>query len=189
MKVKKPSRKQSNASGGTELNYCIVKSPVDDLMLVADASALIGVYFAGGEDIAAAAKQWKRDAQHPILCLAAKQLQEYFAGEREAFSVPLRLAGTDFQQRIWREIARIPYGQTLTYSEIAKRAGAPHAIRAAGTSTGRNPAAIFVPCHRVVGKNGSLGGFGGGLDRKRFLLGLEQPGLHPDSARRGVEPG
>lgn len=168
------------------MNYCIVKSPVDDLMLVADASAVIGVYFAGGEDIAAGAKQWKLNAQHRILRLAAKQLQEYFAGEREAFSVPLRLAGTDFPQRIWREIARIPYGQTVSYSDLAKRAGAPRAIRAAGTSTGRNPAAIFVPCHRVVGKNGSMGGFGGGLERKRFLLGLENPGLHPDSARPGV---
>jgi methylated-DNA-[protein]-cysteine S-methyltransferase len=144
---------------------------------------------AGGEDISAAAKQWKLDAQHPILRLAAKQLQEYFAGEREALSVPLRLAGTDFQQRIWREIARIPCGQTLSYSDLANRAGAPRAFRAAGTSTGRNPAAIFVPCHRVVGKNGSMCGFGGGLDRKRFLLGLENPGLHPDSARPGVEPG
>jgi O-6-methylguanine DNA methyltransferase len=87
------------------------------------------------------------------------------------------------------EIARIPYGQTLSYSDLANRAGAPRAIRAAGTSTGRNPAAIFVPCHRVVGKNGSMCGFGGGLDRKRFLFGLENPGLHPDSARLGVEPG
>ena len=89
--------------------------------------------------------------------------------------MPLRLAGTDFQRRVWGEIARIPYGETVSYSALAERAGAPLAVRAAGTSTGRNPAAIVVPCHRVMGKNGDLCGFGGGLERKRYLLKLENP--------------
>ena len=155
--------------------YSIVQSPVGDLTLVADNGALTGVYFAGRDRIPGASKRWTRDARHPVLREAAKQLREYFAGKRKSFSLPLRLAGTDFQRRVWREIARIPYGETVSYSALAERAGAPLAVRAAGTSTGRNPAAIVVPCHRVMGKNGDLCGFGGGLERKRYLLKLENP--------------
>ena len=97
-------------------------------------------------------------------------------GKGKSFSVPLRLSGTDFQKRVWREIALIPYGETLSYSELAKRAGAPHAVRAAGRSTGRNPVSIIIPCHRVVGKNGNMCGFAGGLEKKRHLLELESSG-------------
>ena len=163
--------------------YSITKSPVHDLMLVADDSALIGLYFAGCDHIPAASNRWKRHAKHPVLQQAEKQLQEYFAGERTEFSLPLRLTGTDFQQRVWREIALIPYGETITYSDLAKRAGAPQAIRAAGTNTGRNPVSIIIPCHRVVGKNGSLHGFAGGLERKRHLLELENSDAK--SAKKG----
>jgi len=155
------------------MNYSIIKSPIDNLMLVADASALTGVYFAGCDHIPAAGSRWTLNAQHPVLRQAAKQLQEYFAGKRENFSLPLRLAGTDFQKKIWREIALIPYGETITYGDLAKRAGAPEAVRAAGTSTGRNPVSIIIPCHRVVGKNGDMCGFAGGLERKQYLLKLE----------------
>src|SRR5262249_49580642 len=91
----------------------------------------------------------------------------------------LRPTGTDFQEKIWQQIARIPYGKTISYSELAKRAGAPEAVRAAGTSTGRNPVAILIPCHRVVGKNGSMGGFAGGLERKHHLLELESSDAQP----------
>jgi methylated-DNA-[protein]-cysteine S-methyltransferase len=157
--------------------YSIVQSPVGDLTLVAADGALTGVYFAGRERIPGAGKRLTRDARHPVLREAAKQLREYFAGKRKSFSLPLNLAGTDFQRSVWREIACIPYGETVSYSALAERAGAPMAVRAAGTSTGRNPAAIVVPCHRVMGKNGDLCGFGGGLDRKRFLLQLENPDM------------
>lgn len=153
--------------------YSIIPSPIDDLILVADAAALTGLYFVGCNHIPAASNRWTLNAQHPVLRQAASQLQEYFAGKRTEFSLPLRLAGTAFQQRIWREIALIPYGETINYGDLAKRAGAPQAMRAAGTTTGRNPASIIVPCHRVVGKNGSLCGFAGGLERKRHLLELE----------------
>ena len=153
--------------------YCVIQSPVGRLMLAAENDALTGVYFAGCEHIPAASKDWKFNPQHSILKQAAQQLGEYFAGKREAFSLPLRLDGTDFQKRVWQEIARIPYGGTLSYSKLAKRAGAPEAIRAASSATGRNPVSIVIPCHRVVGKNGSLCGFAGGLDKKRQLLGLE----------------
>jgi len=155
--------------------YSIIKSPIDDLILVTDESALTGLYFAGCDHIPAASKGWTLNARHPVLLQAAMQLQEYFAGKRMSFSLPLRLAGTDFQQRVWREIARIPYGETASYSDLAKRAGAPLAIRAAGMNTGRNPVSIIIPCHRVMGKNGSLCGFAGGLERKQYLLELEKP--------------
>ncbi|HEY1268558.1 MAG TPA: methylated-DNA--[protein]-cysteine S-methyltransferase [Candidatus Binatia bacterium] len=168
--------------------YLIVQSPVGDLTLVAYDGALTGVYFAGRDPINAA-KGWTRDARHPVLREAAKQLREYFAGKRKSFALPLRLAGTDFQQRVWREIARIPYGQTVSYSALAERAGAPRAVRAAGTSTGRNPAAIVVPCHRIMGKNGDLCGFGGGLERKVYLLKLENPDMSlDDEARKKTAP-
>ena len=165
-------------SGG--LYYFIVKSGIKDLMLVADDSALIGLYFMGCDHIPAASKDWIHDARHPVLRQAATQLREYFEGKRDHFTIPLRLAGTDFQQKVWREIARIPYGETIAYGELAERAGAPRAIRAAGTSTGRNPVAIIIPCHRVVGKNGGMGGFAGGLERKRFLLELDNPAKNAD---------
>jgi methylated-DNA-[protein]-cysteine S-methyltransferase len=154
-------------------SYCAIKSPIGELRLAADDTALTGLYFAGCKHIPATRKQWTLDARHPVLLEAAKQLGEYFAGKRATFSLPLRLVGTDFQERVWNEIALIPHGETVSYSELAKRAGKPLAIRAAGTSTGRNPISIIIPCHRVMGKNGGLHGFAGGLDRKRRLLGIE----------------
>jgi methylated-DNA-[protein]-cysteine S-methyltransferase len=168
--------KMKQTNGETLINYySIIKSPIGDLLLAADAAALTGLYFAGRDHIPVTSSRWTLNAKHPVLQQAARQLREYFAGKRESFSLPLRLTGTDFQQKIWREIAMIPYGETISYSDLAKRAGASRAIRAAGTSTGRNPMSIIIPCHRVVGKNGSMRGFAGGLDKKKFLLELESP--------------
>jgi methylated-DNA-[protein]-cysteine S-methyltransferase len=155
------------------MSYAIIKSPIDDLILVADNSALTGLYFAGEDQLASRNSDWKRNPRHPLIEQAANQLKEYFLGKRKRFSIPFRLEGTDFQEKIWRQIALIPYAETISYSELARRAGAPAAIRAAGTSTGRNPIAIIIPCHRVMGKNGAICGFAGGLDRKRYLLDLE----------------
>src|SRR5258706_10603321 len=169
------NRASGNAGESVPNCYSIFESPAGNLMLVADGSALTGVYFVGRDHMPAARSGWTPNGQHPVLQEAEKQLREYFMGKRKSFSVPLRLAGTDFQKRVWREIALIPYGETLSYSELAKRAGAPRAVRAAGTSTGRNPVSIIIPCHRVVGKNGSMCGFAGGLDKKRHLLELESP--------------
>lgn len=179
MTVKTLNLKTKRDNRENIMNYSIMKSPIDDLMLVADASTLTGVYFAGCDHIPAASNRWTLNAQHPVLLLAAEQLQEYFAGKREDFSLPLRLDGTDFQEKVWREIALIPYGETITYGDLAKRAGAPEAIRAAGTSTGRNPVSIIVPCHRVMGKNGAMRGYAGGLERKRYLLELEMETRRP----------
>lgn len=163
----------------------ILQSDIGELMLVTDGSALTGLYFADSGHLPAECKLWAKNDQQPILQMTARQLEEYFAGKLTRFSIPLRLKGTRFQEKIWQEIARIPYGQTITYSELAGRAGIPQSIRAAGTATGRNPISIIVPCHRVVGKNGDLCGFAGGLERKRFLLALE--GAAPDQASLNLD--
>jgi len=105
---------------------------------------------------------------------ARRQLAEYFEGKRRTFDLPLAPDGTAFQRRVWEELCRIPYGDTISYRELAARIGQPTAMRAVGLANGRNPIAIVVPCHRVIGADGSLTGYGGGLDRKRYLLGLEQ---------------
>ncbi|MDB6064017.1 MAG: cysteine methyltransferase [Pedosphaera sp.] len=154
-------------------SYTIIKTPLGDLLLVANESKLIGLYFDACDHVPAARKTWNANPQHPILREAEKQLREFFDGKRSGFSLPLHFAGTDFQERVWREIARVPYGKTISYSELADKAGAPLAIRAAGTNTGLNPISIIIPCHRVVGKNGGMGGYAGGLERKRHLLELE----------------
>jgi methylated-DNA-[protein]-cysteine S-methyltransferase len=157
--------------------YSFLKSPLEDLLLVANPTALTGVYFVGSAHVPPSRPDWVLDPRHSVLEQAAGQLSDYFNGAKTSFSVPLHFAGTDFQMRVWRQIAMIPFGQTITYSDLAGRVGAPYstrAIRAAGTATGRNPLGIIIPCHRVVGKNGSLGGYAGGLDRKRYLLALEQ---------------
>ena len=178
----KPTRKTTGRTTGKSRKnsvkyYSIIESPVNDLMLVADDSALTGLYFAGCDHIPVASQHWTPNARHPVLKQTAKQLQEYFARKRTSFSLPLRLTGTNFQEKVWRQIALIPCGKTISYSDLAKRAGASQAIRAAGTATGRNPLSIVIPCHRVMGKNGSLRGFAGGLAKKQQLLELEKPDI------------
>lgn len=109
----------------------------------------------------------------PVVQEAARQLDEYFKGKRQAFDVPLLLVGTDFQKSAWQELLKIPYGTTITYADLAARLGRPNAVRAVANANGANAISIFAPCHRVVGSNGTLGGYGGGIEAKRFLLGLE----------------
>jgi methylated-DNA-[protein]-cysteine S-methyltransferase len=162
-------------------SYCILKQPLGDLLLVAEETKLIGLYFDGRPHVPAARSAWTFDPQHPVLCQAQKQLDEFFAGKRTSFALPLKFQGTGFQERVWHEIARIPYAQTISYGELARRAGNPRAIRAAGMNTGLNPLGIVIPCHRVIGKNGSITGYAGGLDWKRHLLNLEKQCLRGDS--------
>jgi methylated-DNA-[protein]-cysteine S-methyltransferase len=113
------------------------------------------------------------DVDHPILCLAEQQLGEYFAGARKSFDLPLDFAGTPFQKKVWSELLNIPFGQTRTYGQIANSIGKPRAFRAVGAANGKNPISIVAPCHRVIGKDGSLTGFAGGLEAKECLLGIE----------------
>jgi methylated-DNA-[protein]-cysteine S-methyltransferase len=113
------------------------------------------------------------DDAHPAIREAARQLAEYFARTRRAFELPLGLRGTPFQLRVWNALLGIPYGETRTYSQLALQLGQPGAARAVGAANGANPVSIIVPCHRVIAAGGGLGGYGGGLDRKKFLLDLE----------------
>lgn len=116
----------------------------------------------------------KKGSLTPLLKKAGEQLTEYLKGERKEFSLPLAPEGTEFQKKIWQELCRIPYGETRTYGEIARQAGNPKACRAVGGANNRNPIMIFIPCHRVIGADGSLTGYGGGLEVKEYLLKLEK---------------
>jgi methylated-DNA-[protein]-cysteine S-methyltransferase len=147
------------------------------MILVSDGTALTGLYLEGQKHFPKNADAWVWGAELPLFEQARVQLGEYFAGERRCFDLPLQPKGTPFQQRVWRELEGIPHGATLPYAEVARRVGKPTAARAVGAAVGRNPLTILVPCHRVVGQNGSLTGFAGGLDRKERLLNLESS--HP----------
>jgi methylated-DNA-[protein]-cysteine S-methyltransferase len=149
-------------------------SPVGELILVATDLGLRAVLWPNDEPARVKLPTPIKDASgNPILRRCVAQLQQYFAGERTAFDLPLDLHGTEFQQLAWFSLASIPYGQTATYGEQAERIGRPKAVRAIGAANGRNPVSIILPCHRVVGADGSLTGFAGGLDAKRRLLEIE----------------
>ena len=148
-----------------------------DILLVANDTHLLGIYFANHKNGPTLSEEWQLNPKHPVLKQAGKELQEYLEGKRTTFSVPFSFEGTDFQQAVWRQIAVIPFGETISYTELARRAGKPDALRAAGTATGRNPISIIVPCHRVIGKGGGMGGYAGGLDRKKVLLKAESSGM------------
>ena len=117
------------------------------------------------------------DPQHPLLLAAEQQLNAYFRGELRQFTVPLDFIGTEFQKKVWQALVAIPYGETRSYAEIARAIGHPTAVRAVGAANGRNPLSIIAPCHRVIGSNGKLTGFAGGLEAKAFLLAVETPDL------------
>jgi len=156
------------------ISYSRMKiSKFGEIFLVANPTHLIGIYFSECDHSPVVRSDWKLNPAHPVLKQASAELKEYFQGERKEFSLPLHFEGTAFQQEVWRQISRIPFGKTITYSDLAGRVGAPKATRAAGTATGRNPLGIVIPCHRVVGKHGALGGYAGGLDKKKRLLEIE----------------
>lgn len=144
-----------------------MKSPIGTLTLVADGDALVGVYMESYEP----PRVERRST--PVLERAATQLREYFAGTRETFDLELQPRGTEFQRAVWSALGEIPFGQTVSYAHIAKRIGRPSAVRAVGAANGQNPIALIIPCHRVVGSDGSLTGYGGGLPRKKWLLAHE----------------
>jgi methylated-DNA-[protein]-cysteine S-methyltransferase len=160
--------------------YCYVESPIGRLTLTSDGTALTGLYMGTPSKRPNFGREWAQNGTVTPLPAAVRQLQEYFAGTRRKFDLPLRMRGTDFQQRVWRELTAIPYGETWSYGQLAKRLGNPNASRAVGLANGRNPIAVIVPCHRVIGADGSLTGFGGGLPRKQWLLTHEGlPGTRP----------
>jgi methylated-DNA-[protein]-cysteine S-methyltransferase len=152
----------------------VVESPVGDLTLIASDIGLRAILWPDDDQRVPLDDLPMPKPNHPILELTAAQLVEYFEGTRTRFDLPLDLRGTDFQIVAWESLSCIPFGQTATYAEQAERLGRPTAVRAVGAANGRNPVSIVLPCHRVVGKDGSLTGFAGGLEAKRFLLDLEQ---------------
>ncbi len=157
-------------------SHAVIDSPIGPLTLVASDGTLAGLYMAvarHGPDAAALGAQASADSE-PVLAATASQLRDYFAGDLTTFDLPLSLAGTEFQRAVWAALRAIPYGVTISYGELARRIGLPSASRAVGLANGKNPVSIVVPCHRVVGADGSLTGYGGGIERKRFLLALEQ---------------
>ena len=161
--------------------YTYVDSPIGRILLSTDGEAMTGLYMDLPEQPPADAVNWVNDAAAGPLPDAIRQLGDYFAGSRRDFDLPLRPSGTDFQRRVWDALLQIPYGETWSYGELARRIGNPKGSRAVGLANGRNPISIVVPCHRVIGADGTLTGYGGGLDRKRWLLvheGLAFPALH-----------
>jgi len=149
-------------------------SPVGALKLVAHDHALVAVMWDNEDHKRVRLAELIEDHQHPMLLRVKKQLEQYFAGQRQQFDLPLDFQGTDFQQQVWQTLLTIPYGETRSYKEIAVQIGNEKAVRAVGAANGRNPISIIAPCHRVIGSSGALVGFAGGLDKKQILLSLEQ---------------
>ncbi len=159
----------------TTAGWTTHESPIGTLILTASGTGLTGVHFPGQRPALA-----RSGGRPELLAETRRQLDEYFAGERRAFDLPLDMdAGTEFQRSVWREVATISHGATITYGELARRIGRPGHARAAGGANARNPLPVIVPCHRVVGGDGALTGYAGGLDRKRLLLELEGPASQP----------
>jgi methylated-DNA-[protein]-cysteine S-methyltransferase len=153
--------------------YAKFLTPLGAVLTTAEGGFVTSVNFIAAKFAPPLGKDWEEDPNSSPLKECAEQLADYFAGTHQRFDLPVAPRGTPFQKRVWREIERVPFGQTITYSELASRAGAPGSARAAGAATGRNPIWIVVPCHRIVGADGSLTGYAGGLERKRKLLEIE----------------
>ena len=156
--------------------FTSMDSPIGRLLLCTDGVALTGLYMDTSSDRPNATDSGVEDAHSGPLREAIRQLGEYFAGRRREFDLPLGMNGTTFQRRVWNTLLEIPYGATWSYGQLAKRIDNPNASRAVGLANGSNPISIVVPCHRVIGADGSLTGYGGGVERKRWLLAHE--GLH-----------
>jgi methylated-DNA-[protein]-cysteine S-methyltransferase len=158
------------------LAYKFVESPVGTLKLVASDKGLAAILWENDSPRRVPLTGLVENDRHPVLLKAERQLEEYFAGSRQAFDLPLDMRGTTFQKDVWEALLAIPYGETRSYGQLAKQLGRPSASRAVGAANGRNPISIVVPCHRVIGSSGKLTGFAGGLDVKARLLDMERKG-------------
>ena len=157
-----------------KLAFIEMASPVGTLKLVAHETALVAVLWENENPKRVRLAELVEQADHPVLLETQKQLTEYFAGKRQQFDLPLDFAGTEFQQKVWQALLSIPFGETRSYRDIAEQIGNIKAVRAVGAANGKNPISIIAPCHRVVGTNGKLVGFAGGLDNKDILVRLEK---------------
>jgi methylated-DNA-[protein]-cysteine S-methyltransferase len=156
--------------------YTHIESPLGTLLATSNGAALTGLYMPEHRRGPAVSPEWSEAADALPFPELRRQLAEFFAGERTDFDLPLAPSGTPFQSRVWEELRRIPWGQRLSYGELARRIGSPKAVRAVGNANARNPISIVVPCHRVVGADQKLTGYAGGTERKQFLLDLEGRG-------------
>ncbi len=150
-----------------------MKSPVGELTLVAGEKGLAAILWENDDPKRVRLGALAEDKKHPVLLETERQLKDYFAGTLESFSMKLDFTGTEFQKKVWQALLTIPFGETRSYGEIAAQIGNPKAVRAVGAANGRNPISIIAPCHRVIGSNGKLTGFAGGLEVKAYLLDLE----------------
>ena len=154
-------------------NYTVMKSSVGEVTLVADNVSLRAIYWLNQKPDRVKFPDLENNDSNHVLKSAVKQLKAYFSGTRREFDIPLRPVGTVFQEEVWLALRSISYGETVSYSDIAKQIGRPKAVRAVGAAIGKNPLSLMIPCHRVIGANGKLTGFAGGLSTKEFLLNLE----------------
>lgn len=159
------------------VHYDYLDTPIGLLLLATDGDAVVEIGFPSGKGARRHSPDWERNERK--VREVARQLQEYFAGQRRSFDLPLAPAGTEFQLRVWKALLEIPYGETISYGELARRTGNAAAARAVGAANGRNPIPVIIPCHRVIGGNGGLTGFGGGLHAKQMLLELERAHMAP----------
>lgn len=166
------------------LKFSYLESPVGMLKLIANEKNLVAILWDNEKLNRVKLDQMEENNQHPILLKTAKELLEYFSGKRKTFSIPMEVQGTTFQKAVWEILNQIPYGETWSYKQVAELINNPKAVRAVGTAIGRNPVSIIIPCHRVIGTNGTLTGFAGGLDKKQTLLVLEKP---KDPSHRGLD--
>ncbi len=155
------------------MNYAYLDTPIGTLLIAGDAAAVQRIAFPRRGKAVKPEPEWQESARGPV-GEAMRQLRKYFAGRRTGFDLPLAPEGTAFQRAVWRQLQDIPYGETISYGELARRVGNPKASRAVGSANGANPLPIVIPCHRVIAGDGTLGGFGGGLPTKQTLLTLEQ---------------
>ena len=167
------------------MNYAYLYTPIGTLLIAGDAAAVHRIAFPQHGRTAKPEPEWQELERGPV-GEAMRQLREYFAGKRVEFEVPLAPEGTAFQRSVWRQLQAIPYGETISYGELARRVGNPKASRAVGSANGANPLPIVIPCHRVIAGDGTLGGFGGGLPTKQALLALE---LRARSVGKGAVAG
>ncbi|MBE9075970.1 methylated-DNA--[protein]-cysteine S-methyltransferase [Romeria aff. gracilis LEGE 07310] len=154
--------------------FTLYESPIQTLRLVSDGQSLTGLYMMSEKHHSVPQTDWIEDESAAPFSEVKQQLTAYFAGGLTQFDLPLRMQGTPFQRRVWDALNTIPYGTTATYGELAQSIGQPNASRAVGLANGRNPVSIIVPCHRIIGANGNLTGYGGGIERKRWLLDHER---------------
>ena len=158
--------------------WTVMSSPIGDLRVVEYHDAISAIEFSPFDPMTDGRPRGDRDDANPVLVEAVRQLAAYFARERQDFDLPLAPVGTEFQQRVWKELVRIPYGETTSYGALAVRLGMTNAAsRAVGLANGRNPIPVVIPCHRVIGADGTLTGYAGGLGRKQLLLEIEQDAL------------